>query len=212
MHSILKRAQPGCIAKTQMVWLPGAYHSARDFLSQGFPQKVLERGIALDLRFVDLEMRHLDDREPLDRLRAEILLPARGSGISIWLAGISLGGSIALDVASSHPDELDGLCLLAPYLGNRMLLKEIAAARGLAAWEPGELAPGDVERRIWRHLKARVGAPSLYLGYGQEDRFSAAHALLAGELPADAVDVIAGGHDWRTWTKLWENFLDSRFT
>jgi len=195
-----------------MVWLPGAYHSARDFLSEGFPQKVLERGIALDLRFVDLEMRHLDDREPLDRLRAEILLPARGSGISIWLAGISLGGSIALDVASSHPDELDGLCLLAPYLGNRMLLREIAAAGGLAAWEPGELAPGDVERRIWRHLKTRVGAPSLYLGYGQEDRFSAAHALLAGELSADAVDVIAGGHDWRTWTKLWENFLDSRFT
>jgi hypothetical protein len=55
------------------------------------------------------------------------------------------------------------------------------------------------------------GAPPLYLGYGQEDRFSAAHALLAGELPADAVDVIAGGHDWRTWTNLWENFLDSRF-
>jgi pimeloyl-ACP methyl ester carboxylesterase len=212
MHSILKRARPGCIAKTQMVWLPGAYHSAQDFLSEGFPQKVLERGIALDLCFVDLEMRHLDDREPLDRLRAEILLPARGSGISIWLAGISLGGSIALDFASSHPDELDGLCLLAPYLGNRMLLKEIAAARSLAAWEPGELAQGDVERRIWRHLKARVGAPSLYLGYGQEDRFSAAHALLAGELPADAVDVIAGGHDWRTWTKLWENFLDSHFT
>jgi len=212
MHSILERARPGHIAKTQMVWLPGAYHSAQDFLSEGFAQKVLERGIALDLCFVDLEMRHLGDREPLDRLRAEILLPARGSGISIWLAGISLGGSIALDFASSHPDELDGLCLLAPYLGNRMLLQEIAAARGLAAWEPGELAQGDVERRIWRHLKARAGAPALYLGYGQEDRFSAAHALLAGELPADAVDVITGGHDWRTWTKLWENFLDSRFT
>jgi pimeloyl-ACP methyl ester carboxylesterase len=212
MHSILERARPGHIAKTQMVWLPGAYHSAQDFLSEGFAQKVLERGIALDLCFVDLEMRHLGDREPLDRLRAEILLPARGSGISIWLAGISLGGSIVLDFASSHPDELDGLCLLAPYLGNRMLLQEIAAARGLAAWEPGELAQGDVERRIWRHLKARAGAPALYLGYGQEDRFSAAHALLAGELPADAVDVITGGHDWRTWTKLWENFLDSRFT
>jgi pimeloyl-ACP methyl ester carboxylesterase len=194
----------------QMVWLPGAYHSARDFLDEGFPEKVLERDIALDLRFVDLEMRHLGDREPLDRLRAEIVLPARDSGVSVWLAGISLGGSIALDFASSYPDELDGLCLLAPYLGNRILLKEITAARSLAGWEPGELADDDVERRIWRYLKARIGPKSLYLGYGREDRFSAAHGLLAEELPADAVDVIAGGHEWRTWTKLWENFLDSR--
>lgn len=211
MRSLLKPARPGSVAPTQMIWLPGAYHSARDFLEEGFPEKVLERQIPLDLRFVDLEMRHLDDREPLDRLRAEILLPARASGVSVWLAGISLGGSIALDFASSHPEELDGLCLLAPYLGNRMLLNEINAARGLARWEPGELAHDDVERRVWCHLKARIGRPSLYLGYGQEDRFSAAHGMLAQELPADAVDVIAGGHDWRTWTKLWENFLDSRF-
>jgi pimeloyl-ACP methyl ester carboxylesterase len=212
MRSLLKPARPGSVAPTQMIWLPGAYHSARDFLDEGFPEKVLERRIPLDLRFVDLEMRHLDDREPLERLRGEILLPARASGVSVWLAGISLGGSIALDFASSHPEELDGLCLLAPYLGNRMLLKEITAACGLARWEPGELADGDVERRVWCHLKTRIGRPSLYLGYGQEDRFSAAHSMLAQELPADAVDVIAGGHDWRTWTKLWENFLDSRFT
>jgi pimeloyl-ACP methyl ester carboxylesterase len=212
MRSLLKPARPGSVAPTQMIWLPGAYHSARDFLDEGFAEKVLQRQIPLDLRFVDLEMRHLDDREPLERLRAEILLPARGSGVAVWLAGISLGGSIALDFASSHPEELDGLCLLAPYLGNRMLLKEINAARGLARWEPGEVADGDVERRVWCHLKARIGRPSLYLGYGQEDRFSAAHGMLAQELPADAVDVIAGGHDWRTWTKLWENFLDSSFT
>jgi len=86
-----------------MIWLPGAYHSARDFLDEGFPEKVLERQIPLDLRFVDLEMRHLDDREPLDRLRAEILLPARASGASVWLAGISLGGRSRWTFASSHP-------------------------------------------------------------------------------------------------------------
>jgi pimeloyl-ACP methyl ester carboxylesterase len=195
MRSILKPARPGSVAPTQMVWLPGAYHSAQDFLDQGFAEAVLRRQIHLDLRFVDLEMQHLDDREPLDRLRAEIVLPARGSGVSVWLAGISLGGAIALEYAGSYPDELDGLCLLAPYLGNR-----------------GELAEGDVERRIWRYLEARADSRPLYLGYGQEDRFSAAHRVLAGKLPADAVDVIAGGHEWRTWTKLWENFLDSRFT
>jgi pimeloyl-ACP methyl ester carboxylesterase len=212
MRSILKLAEPGRAAPTQMVWFPGAYHSAQDFLAAGFPEAVLERQLPLDLRFVDLEMQHLDDREPLERLRHEIVLPALGSGVSIWLAGISLGGLVALDYASSHPDEFDGLCLLAPYLGNRMLLNEIAAARGLAGWEPGELAQADAERRIWRYLKVRVDPRPLYLGYGQEDRYSAAHDMLAQRLPADAVDVIGGGHEWRTWIKLWENFLDARFT
>jgi len=195
-----------------MIWLPGAYHSAQDFLDVGFAEAVLKRQLPLDLRFVDLEMQHLDDREPLERLRHEIVLPALASGVSIWLAGISLGGLVALDYASSHPDEFDGLCLLAPYLGNRMLLGEIAAASGLMAWEPGELAQADAERRIWCYLKARADPRPLYLGYGQDDRFSAAHGLLAQRLPADAVDVIEGGHEWRTWIKLWENFLDSRFT
>jgi hypothetical protein len=58
----------------------------------------------------------------------------------------------------------------------------------------------------------RIDSRPLYLGYGQDDRFSAAHGLLATRLPANAVDVIGGGHDWGTWIKLWENFLDSRFS
>jgi pimeloyl-ACP methyl ester carboxylesterase len=211
MRSILKLAEPGSTSPTQMVWLPGAYHSAQDFLDAGFAEAVLKRQLPLDLRFVDLEMQHLDDREPLERLREQIVLPALKSGVSVWLAGISLGGLAALDYASSFPDEFDGLCLLAPYLGNRMLLNEIAAASGLAGWEPGELAQADAERRIWRYLKLRVDSRPLYLGYGQDDRFSAAYGLLTKRLPADAVDVIGGGHEWRTWIKLWENFLDSRF-
>jgi pimeloyl-ACP methyl ester carboxylesterase len=211
MRSILKLAEPGSMAATQMVWLPGAYHSAQDFLDAGFAEAVLKRQLPLDLRFVDLEMQHLDDREPLDRLRDEFVLPARRSGVSVWLAGISLGGMAALDYASSYPDEFDGLCLLAPYLGNRMLLNEICATAGLAGWEPGELAQADAERRIWRYLKLRVDSRPLYLGYGRDDRFSAAHGLLAKALPAHAVDVIGGGHEWRTWIKLWGTVLDSRF-
>ena len=166
---------------------------------------------ALDLRFVDLEMAHLDDRDVFPRLRSEIVLPARDSGAAVWLAGISLGGLVALDYASAHPDELDGLCLLAPYLGNRMLINEIAATSGLAGWEPSELAESDAERRIWRYIKTRVDSQPLFLGYGRDDRFSAAHDMLAAALPADWVEVVAGGHKWGTWLNLWENFLDSHF-
>jgi pimeloyl-ACP methyl ester carboxylesterase len=194
-----------------MIWLPGAYHSAQDFVNEGFARAVAQRRIALDLRFVDLEMQHLDDRDAFRRLRSEIVLPARDSGAAVWLAGISLGGMVALDYASAHAGELDGLCLLAPYLGNHMLINEIAAASGLSGWEPGEFAESDTERKIWRYIKARVDSRPLFLGYGKSDRFSAAHDMLAAALPADSVEVAAGGHQWDTWLRLWESFLDSHF-
>ena len=154
----------------------------------------------------------MGDRGALRKLRSDIVSPARAAGISIWLGGISLGGMFALNYAASHPDEVDGLCLLAPYLGNRILTNEIACAPGLGAWHPGELAEADEQRRVWRYIKnRRAGSPPLYLGFGREDRFSAAHELLAATLPADSVDVIPGGHEWPIWFSLWENFLDSRF-
>jgi hypothetical protein len=211
MHSIFCAAGAGN-APTQMIWLPGAYHSAQDFVNEGFARAALQRRIPLDLRFVDLEMQHLDDRDAFQRLRSEIVLPARDSGAAVWLAGISLGGLAALDYASTHVGELEGLCLLAPYLGNRMLLNEIAAASGLAGWEPGELAESDTERRIWRYIKTRNNLATLFLGYGKSDRFSAGHDLLAAALPADSVEVVAGSHQWNTWLKLWESFLDFHFT
>jgi pimeloyl-ACP methyl ester carboxylesterase len=195
-----------------MVWLPGAYHTPEDFLAAGFSQAAQARQAPLDLMFVDLEPAHVGDRSPLEQLRSDILLPARAGGVAVWLGGISLGGLFALDYAASYPDELDGLCLLAPYLGNRILIREIVGAPGLAGWEPGELAQTDEERRIWRHIKTRRGdSQTLYLGFGQSDRFAQAHRLLAETLPSDSVDVIAGGHEWSTWLRLWENFLQSRF-
>ena len=200
------------VAPTRMVWLPGAFHTAQDFLAAGFAEAVHTRRAALDLLFVDMELEHVGDRSVLRRLRSDIVLPARAAGVSIWLGGISLGGLFALDYAASHPDELDGLCLLAPYLGNRILTSEIAHAPGLSRWQPGELAESDEERRIWRYIKSRqTDSRPLYLGYGQGDRFSQAHELLAATLPAESVNVIAGGHEWSTWVRLWENFLDSHF-
>jgi pimeloyl-ACP methyl ester carboxylesterase len=195
-----------------MVWLPGAYHGAQDFVTAGFAAAVQERQAPIDLIFVDMELEHVGDRSLLQSLRSDIVSPARAAGVDLWLGGISLGGLFALNYAASHPDELDGLCLLAPYLGNRILTREIALAPGVAAWQPGELAEIDEERRIWRYIKNRhAGSRPLYLGFGREDRFSAAHELLAATLPADAVNAIDGAHDWSTWRRLWERFLDSRF-
>ena len=212
MSSLFLPASPDAAAPTRMAWLPGAYHGPQDFMNAGFASAVQRRGLALDLTFVDLAMQHVGDRGVIRRLRSEVILPARLAGRSIWLGGISLGGLIALDYAASYPGELDGICLFAPYLGNRLLTAEIAAAPGIAAWQPGKLAETDEERRIWRYIKnSRADHQPLYLGFGTDDRFAAAHRLLAAALPPDSVDEIAGSHEWRTWSALWENFLDARF-
>jgi pimeloyl-ACP methyl ester carboxylesterase len=202
----------------RMVWLPGAFHTPEDFVDAGFEAAVRERDIELDLEFVHLEIEHVGDRRAVARLAREIMAPARARGCrTIWLGGISLGGLFALDYAATQAGEWDGLCLLAPYLGNRLLITEISSAGDVAAWQPGPLAESDEERRIWRFVQARTSqAPTyptrpLYLGYGREDRFAFAYDILAQTLPPDAVQVVSGGHDWQTWLTLWGQFLDSRF-
>ena len=219
MRSIFRAAAESSVAPTRMVWLPGAFDMPEDFVKAGFDASVRSRRIPLDLVFVDAELEHLQDRSVHDRLRRDILAPARELGCrSIWLAGISLGGFIALDYAAGHPQDWDGLCLLAPYLGNRMLIAEIAGAGGLSNYQPGPLADCDEERRIWRFIASRpaeasrrADAKRMYLGYGREDRFAQAHALMAEALGPDAAHVVSGGHDWPTWIALWEYFLDSTF-
>jgi len=214
MRSLFEPGQPGILAATRIVLMPGAYDTGEDFLRAGFASAVRARRMPIDLTLLDLDLKNLTDRSALIRLRDEIVLPARALGCRrVWLLGISLGGLVALDYVLRYPADIDGVCLLAPYLGSRMLTGEIDRAQGLAAWEPGELAESDDERRRWRFLKTLHATPLLmYLGYGREDRFAPAHALLAAALPPEAVAVLPGGHDWGTWARLWENFLDAGVT
>jgi pimeloyl-ACP methyl ester carboxylesterase len=218
VRSILEAADAGVVAPTRVLLLPAAYCMPEDFLREGFARAARERHLPVDLVFVELKLQHLTDRTILRRLRHEIVLPARASGCrSIWLGGISLGGFIAMAYAARFTREVDGLCLLAPYLGNHIVVGEIERARGLDGWTPGHLAEDDDERRIWQFIKEQRDrtsprpAPELHLGFGSEDRFADSHRLLAAALAPDSVDVVPGGHEWPAWRQLWENFLDTRF-
>jgi pimeloyl-ACP methyl ester carboxylesterase len=218
VRSIVCEATIGAVAPARMIWLPGAFQGPEDFLRAGFDAAVRKRNLTLDLQFVAVELEHVGDRSVIERLAREIVTPARAAGCrSLWLAGISLGGFFALDYAATRAEECDGLCLFAPYLGNRRLISEIAAAPSLEAWDAGPLAESDEERRIWRFIRdgqrARgAGARPLFLGFGRDDRFARGHALMARSLAPDWVHVAAGGHDWPTWLALWEQFLTSKFS
>ena len=215
MRARLEQAQEGAIAATQAVLLPAAYTGPDDFIQAGFAAAARERALPLDLAFVDLNLTHLTDRTLLRRLRHEIILPARArGGQTIWLCGISLGGFVALAYAERYPGEIDGVCVLAPYLGSRIVTGEIAAAGGVDSWEPGELAADDDERHIWRFIKSygtrALQSVCVHLGFGSEDRFADSHRMMAAALQPEMVDVLPGGHDWSVWRQLWENFLEAR--
>lgn len=209
---ILVAARSGHTAAGRVLLLPPAYARPEDFLREGFAEAVRARGLDLDLVPVELRFRTVSDRSALTRL-GQLIGGARTAGCAqVWLAGISLGAYIALLYAEREPHALDGLCLFAPYLGSHIVTQEIERAGGVAAWEPGELAADDEERRLWRFIKThRHGVPPIHLGLGREDRFGARHRLLAAALPAARVDFMPGGHEWPVWRRLWENFLDARF-
>ena len=212
MQVIRAPARSGAIAPLRVVMLAAAYSGPDDFVRAGFAGAVRERALDVDLVFAAVDLAEVTGGTVVPRIRRQLIQPALADGCGVWLGGISLGGYLALRCAERHPRELAGLCLFAPYLGSHIVTGEIARAGGVAAWEPEELNGDDDERRLWQFIKTlRTGSLPVHLGVGSDDRFAPRHHLMAAALAAHDVDVVSGGHDWPTWQRLWERFLDSRF-
>ena len=205
---------------TLLVLLPGAYDKPDDFLKQGFVDAVRERGIAADIALVDATVPYYRDRSVVARLDADVIAPARARGIRhVWIAGISIGGLGSLIYSESRRGVVDGLLLIAPYLGERSIAAEISASGGLVNWSlPGAIPTDDDDRRLWRWLQiltrpssaaSTEHLPAVYLGYGVDDRFATSHHLLAAALPDNRVFTAPGGHDWPAWRAVWTRLLDA---
>lgn len=50
---------------------------------------------------------------------------------------------------------------------------------------------------------------AVYLGFGNDDRYVAAHRLLAETLPDDHVFPVPGGRDRPAWREAWPKLLDA---
>jgi len=203
---------PGRQARVLLVMLPGAGIAADEFAEHGMVASVHELGLPVDIAAAHPDLGLYLDGGVTAALHRAVVEPALARGFSrIWLLGISLGGMGALLYASAYPDHVEGIVLLAPFLGTKGTTAELVRAGGLSAWSPAGSIATEPEQRLllWLqgHLARRIEAPVLYLGYGQGDRFADAHRTLATELPADRVLVTPGGHDWPTWAKLWRQLL-----
>jgi pimeloyl-ACP methyl ester carboxylesterase len=195
-----------------VVFLPGITDIAEDFEHQGFIHAMRERDIAADAVALDAHYGYYATRTIHDRLTREVIVPAQQFGYEkIWLVGISLGGLGALSYAARHPENVSGLVLLAPYLGETAVINEIRTTGGIAQWSPTVIDEADYQRMLWRWIKRYQAAPlpnlPIYLGFGEQDSFAAANQLLAAVLPGDHVVTVHGGHNWITWKKLWRKLL-----
>ena len=216
MDRVAEPAQPGQRADTLLVLLPGAYDTPQDFVREGFVADVRQRQLPVDLLLNDAHTGYYTSQQIVDRVLHEVVQPARAEGYTrIWLVGISLGGYGSLLFTSRHAALVDGVFVMAAFLGRRDLPAAIGQAGGLRAWD-GELSGADAhDLALWQWLRGRAIAPAaatppLWIGYGEDDRFVASNRLVADTLPPTQVLVTAGGHQWAPWRRLWQAFLDAR--
>lgn len=199
--------------RTLIVFLPGIDDLAEDFERRGVIDDLRQQGIAADVVAVDAHYGYYATEAIFERMTDDVIFSARVAGYEeIWLAGVSLGGFGAALYAAHHEGQIDGLMLLAPYLGRNSLVHEIGDAGGILHWNSGNFVQDDVEYALWEWFRDLAVNPAsamrVYLGYGVRDKFAKANALLAEALPKDRVFAIEGGHDWRTWKSLWRIFLE----
>lgn len=197
-----------------LVMLPGVGIAPAQFAERGMVAALHERSRAVDVVAARPALELYLDGTIAAALHQSIVEPALAQGYQrLWFLGISLGGLAALLYAAGHAAEVEGLVLLAPFLGTQGTIAELAGAGGLAAWSPSGSMTTPIERRmlIWLQdfLARRPARPALYLGYGRSDRFAQAHRMLAEGLPKDRVVAAEGGHDWDTWLMLWRQVLEA---
>jgi pimeloyl-ACP methyl ester carboxylesterase len=198
-------AQP---AQRLVVVLPGRGDDLDSLARRGIAQAIHRQWPDADVILTGLTLPFYRQGRAAQRLREEVLLPARKRGYSqVWLAGISLGGLGALMYDRAYPGAIDGMLLISPYLGDRPLYREIQAAGGLDRWQPGPeraFTPETYQRELWRYIRRwsdrqHPPTPSVWLAYGDKERFHDRIALLASRLPAGHAFELPGHHNWTLW-------------
>ena len=200
----LHTVQVGDRNDTLVVMLPGIKDRAERFLVAGFVGDDAAAE-AFDVLVVEPQMSDYVRGTLVERLRAEVIGPARARGYDeIWLLGVSIGGYGSLLYANEFPADIQGIVLLSPYLGGRGVPRAITAAGGLDDWRATTHERPFLDG--WRALKGLTerSDTTILLGFGGQDRLAETYAPLLEALPRSQIYTADGGHEWTTWTPLWQ--------
>lgn len=200
-----------------IVLLPGHGDTPQDFVDHGFVAAIRRTPAPVDVLAVAAHSGYYFKGSVATRLHADVLAPARAQGYEkIWLVGVSMGGFGGLWTAQLHPEDVDGIVLLAPFTGRPRIVRPIARA-GIRQWRP-DPEKGTWDYELWRWLQHAgqpngqadsppgASVPPIWLAHGQDDSGDGTR-MLTELLPPDHVLVIPGDHDWGTWIPLWDQLL-----
>jgi pimeloyl-ACP methyl ester carboxylesterase len=192
-----------------LVMLPGYGDEAADFEEHGFLDAVRRAHVDADVTSVEAHYGYYRDHTIVSRLHEDILAPARQQGYRrIVLVGISMGGLGAVATARLHPEDVDALVLLAPYLGDADVVGPVDR-QGLPAYVPPN--PNDFFQQNWVYLAGyakHAERPPMLLGYGTSDRLARELELLRPYLPRERVTAVPGSHAWKTWSPIFDRWAD----
>ncbi|MGO4550666.1 alpha/beta hydrolase-fold protein [Lysobacter sp. 2RAF19] len=191
-----------------VIVLPGRGDNLQALHESGVADAIHQAWPDADVVFAELTLDFYREGDAPKRLRTEVIEPLRARGYrEVWMAGASMGGMGTLMYDAQFPGELDGMILLAPYLGDFDLLLEIDTAGGIRRWNGGApqgFTAQSWQRDVWRYIKQLADDPArsqrIWLAYGDSDRLRKAMPLFVPALNAQQVFVRDGGHNWRVWT------------
>lgn len=197
-----------------IVMLPGLFDIPDQFFDAGLVDDTARASDRCDLVVVDAHIGYYQRGVVTERLEEDVLRVAQARGYrEIWLVGISMGALGALLLAREHPDQIRGLVLLSPWLGEPETIRAVTEAGGLGSWEPPPIdmaSPGldDATAAVLTWLRERDdGGPALYVGVGEDDRWREHAALLEPLAREEHTIVVEGRHEWGTWRRLWLRVL-----
>jgi len=192
--------------KSVVIMLPGRGDRADTFIRQGFERAGKRRGF--DTIAVDAHFGYYMQRSLLPRLHEDVIAPARAAGYeNVWLLGISMGGFGSLLYASEHPELVDGVILLAPFLGDEAAIEQILNNGGVENLAAVQTDIEDYEFAVWSWIReasnGRQPTP-IILGYGLADSMAPGYRALTDVIEPASVYTLEGGHKWTTWGPLWQ--------
>ena len=211
----LNKISSGKPTSDLLVMFPGINSPGTDFIQHGFVSMFQHRYPDVDIILVDTRFAYIKDDNIAERIQNEIILPARRDGYKkIGFTGISLGGLSALKYSKTFAGNLDGIVLIAPYLGEQSAIEDLLASRAPFAWSELNTNSRDKTIRLWRYLlnktQGKKSKDRLFIAYGESDRFSDMQRFLASLLDKNNVFTEKGGHNWTVWKKLWQTMLDKK--
>lgn len=180
----------------------------------GFVEAVRMRGLPYDMIAPNTHFGYYNDRSLMVRLKEDVIQPAKAMKYEkIWLVGTSMGGLGSILYLKEHKEDINGVLILGPFLGDKPLIDEIYEAGGIDQWEPGDYdEEDDWQRMLWHWLKEHIrhgnDHPPIYLGIGTEDIYYRAQKLLASSLSSGHVIEVSGKHRFSTFKRIWDIFLE----